>query len=679
MTIPVHPVSEEDITHDIDHATYQPGVTFTGQRTVFKLFCPRSPEVNLMIFDEYESDNPRSVTMTGDEEGWWYVCIEKDLIGLYYGYDINSPEDGPADFMSADTVIADPYSKWVSHRNDHRQEPLTKIVDLSYDWESDKFIQIDNLSDLIIYEAHLKDMTFHPSAKCSRPGTYRGFTDLRQEGGIAHLKRMGVNAVEFLPLQNYAYFEPPFKKTTEEGVRNHWNPYERNHWGYMTSFFFAPEARFAESGSIGPGEVNGLQEDGIREFKDMVKALHDEGIAVIMDVVYNHVSQYDLNPLKYIDKSYYFRFDEQGNFESHSGCGNDFKTESPMARKLIVDSIAYWMEEFHIDGFRFDLAPLIDWETMETIRSKALSINPNAILIAEPWGPHYDPNGYSDREIGAWNDKIRNGVKGSHPIDDPGFLTGNWQYETSREVLQNLVLGTLEHRPNGLFNTSEHSVNYLESHDGYTLGDFIRINQDPELIQRKVQNRKNHLRFSSKEMKMAKLGALFLFVSQGCVMIHEGQEWGRSKVIADSHARDPDIGKIDHDSYNKDNDTNHLNFEELLINKALVSYYRGLIKLRKNAPALRNSDEDHIDFLETEDPFHLAFTIKGNSANDPYDYFVALNGNNEEKNGGNLPGGTWQIVANAEQAGTDTLGEVRESYKLAPSTGMVCRKRAGDD
>ncbi len=654
---------------------YQPGVTRSDRQTVFKLYCPRSPQVDLVLYKTYEDASPRSFSMSQGEEGWWYLRFECDLLGWFYGYDISAPADkSQTGFLATEHVVADPYSKWVAHRNNHLQEPLTKIVDTSYDWDGDDFISVNNYSDLVIYETHIKDITCHPSSRSGNPGTYRGFIDSDQEGGIAHLKRMGVNAVELLPLQKYAYFEPPYKQMTDEGIRNHWNPYARNHWGYMTSFFFAPETRFASNGSHEPGVVNGLQENGIREFKDTVKALHNEGIAVIMDVVYNHVSQYDLNPLKYIDESYYFRLDDHGNLESHSGCGNDFKTEAPMARKLILDSIEYWMEEFHIDGFRFDLAPLIDWETMEKIKETAISINPDTVLIAEPWGAHYDPNGYSDREIGAWNDKIRNGVKGSHPVDDPGFIMGEWQFETSHEVLRNLVLGTLEHHPNGLFNEAEHSVNYLESHDGYTLGDFIRISQDHELINRKVQDERNHLLFSSDEMKMAKLGAMFLFVSQGVVMIHQGQEWGRSKVIAESEAKDPDIGKIDHDSYNKDNATNHLNFEEMSVNHDLVNYYRGLIALRKNAPALRNSDEEHIHFHETEDPLHLAFHIDGSSAGDPYDYFVAMNGNNEVGNDGDLPRGTWELVADNNRAGPEELEKISGHYELATTSGIICRK-----
>jgi pullulanase/glycogen debranching enzyme len=318
---------------------------------------------------------------------------------------------------------------------------------------------------------------------------------------------------------------------------------------------------------------------------------------------------------------------------------------------------------------------MIDWETMNAVRDTAQSINPDTVLIAEPWGPHYDPNGYSDREIGAWNDKIRNGVKGSHPIDDPGFLTGNWQYETSREVLENLILGTLEHHPNGLFNDSGHSVNYLESHDGYTLGDFIRIFRNPDLDGRKVQDRMNHLRFSSEGLRMAKLGALFLFVSQGIVMIHQGQEWGRSKVIAETDAEDYHVGQIDHDSYNKDNDTNHLNYEELEINRELVSYYQGLIALRKQSPALRNSGEENIYFQDYEDPLHLSFFIDGSQTDDDFDYFVALNGNAENSNTGKLPDGDWQIMVNGNEAGLSPIEETSGTYKLEPSQGMVFRQK----
>jgi pullulanase/glycogen debranching enzyme len=235
----------------------------------------------------------------------------------------------------------------------------------------------------------VRDLTAHASSEVEKKGTYLGLIEKGKTGGLDYLKSLGINAIELLPIHKFGTIEIPYRDSSvlSEGYPiNTWNPYARNHWGYMTSYFFTPETYYATDGTLDPNKMNGTDGRAVREFKDMVKALHKENIAVILDVVYNHVSQYDYNCFKYLDKFYYFRTDSAGNFLSLSGCGNDFKTERPMARRLIIESIKYWMTEYHIDGFRFDLAAMIDFETAKAIYQEAKKINPNVILIAEAWG-----------------------------------------------------------------------------------------------------------------------------------------------------------------------------------------------------------------------------------------------------------------------------------------------------
>ena len=184
----------------------------------------------------------------------------------------------------------------------------------------------------------------------------------------------------------------------------------------------------------------------VNDFKDVIKSFHKEGIAVIMDVVYNHISQYQLGSLKEIDKKYYFRFDDKGNYKSESGTGNDLKTESPMVRKMIIDSILYWMKEYHVDGFRFDLGKLIDWETVEEIIREAKKINPYVIIVCEPWGGGYDPEGFSLRGWGSWNDQFRNGVKGENPVNGLGWIFGHWYGDNNPDRIKNYINGTLVKR-----------------------------------------------------------------------------------------------------------------------------------------------------------------------------------------------------------------------------------------
>ncbi len=336
------------------------GYVLEEGKTTFRFFSPRATRVELVLFDQPEADALRRVTMVMDADGVWEATIEENLVGKYYAYSVDGPR-GHGEVFDPQKLIADPYSPALATRNDYTHEGRTLILAEEYDWEGDTFMQYD-WRDLIIMEAHVRDLTAHPSSGVadSLRGSYKGLLDPDTPGGLNYLKDLGVNAVEFLPIHEFGNIEIPYKDKSLP-VENTWNPYERNHWGYMTSGFFAPESYYASGATLEPGKFSGVDGRAVREFKDVVKALHREGIAVILDVVYNHVAQYDQNCFKLADKKYYFRLDDELEYTSRSWCGNDFKTERPMARRLIVDSVVHWLREYHVDGFRFDLAALLDW------------------------------------------------------------------------------------------------------------------------------------------------------------------------------------------------------------------------------------------------------------------------------------------------------------------------------
>ena len=649
------------------------GCSSRGNQTIFRLFAPKASSVKVIIYDEYEREEGLEFPLEKNDSGIWETIIQNTFFKKWYAYKINGPKDDPF-FNRTDYVIADPFSRHVTSTNHHLQFPKTKIVrETSFNWDGDKFVAPEDPRDLIIYESHIKDMVAHSSAKTYVQGIYNDFREA-EVGGIKHLKRLGVNAVEFLPLQKFGYYEPPFNEETDEGVKNTWNPYSRNYWGYMTSFFFAPETIYASDAKLEQGKVIGKTTKAEHELKSLVKALHKENISVIMDVVYNHASHYDLNPLKYTAKDHYFRLDEKGNYLNDSWTGNDINTSSKYARELIVESVKHWMTEYHIDGFRFDLAGIIDWETVDLIKEEAQKINPNVILIAEPWGGDYKPAGFSDHGWASWNDKIRNGLKGYHPIDNKGFIFGETDPNLSRFGIENLIRGTLKSGEHGLFNHSGHSVNYIESHDGYTLGDHIRIALDHNKQNQVFKSKKAVTSLSEQERKVAKLGALSLFVSQGITMIHAGQEWARSKMIQDPSGIDPKKGKLDRDSYNKDDKTNWLNFNEIDINNNLFEYYKGLIELRLDSPALRKATPEEVNFKVYNDPLHITFSIDGKSSGDMYDYFVSLNASKNHAHEIILPEGYWEVVVNPEKAGSSTIESVEKSMLIQSTSGVVLRK-----
>ncbi|MDZ7289159.1 MAG: alpha-amylase family glycosyl hydrolase [candidate division KSB1 bacterium] len=645
-----------------------------GNQFAFRIFAPRALQVKLVIFNRHDTTLGQERYMQRDRDGVWEFLTKEDLTGKYYGYRVTGPT-GEGEIFDDNKIIADPYSRAVATLNHYHHPARTLIpAEDKFNWEGDTFLKIP-MEDLIIYEMHVRDLTAHPSSGVSPElrGTYRGLIQSGSPGGIDHIKSLGVNAVEFLPIHDFANLEPSPEENRTSG-----NVYGRNHWGYMTSCFFAPESYYATGGDMEPGKWNGVDGRQVREFKEVVKAFHQAGIAVLLDVVYNHVSQYDQNPFKLIDKKYYFRLDDDQNFLSQSGCGNDFKTERAMARRMILDSIEYWMREYHIDGFRFDLAAMIDWETCDAILQRARTINPNAIIIAEAWGGGgYTPAEHSQHGWAAWNDQIRNGVKGWQPTGkgDQGFIFGKWKSGTTMASLRSYVSGTLK-ADGGLFQHKSHSINYLESHDDHTLGDFIRIASGEVQEDQIITDIDAHARLSPRQLQMNKLAALFLFTCQGAVMIHEGQEFARSKVIAKTAVPDPQAGQIDHNSYNKDNETNWINFQHAERNRELVDYYRGMIALRKTHRAFRWSDKKDIEFLPGEGEFALGYLIRRTSSGDTHDFVVLMNGHGSDSAVFKVPTGEWELVVNEHKAGTISLGKfLGGDFVVMPTSGVVMRMR----
>ncbi len=693
----VQPVSIQNLDNIVSSKPL--GCIVTPEQTTFRLFAPRATAVSLVLFMNANDTKGREISMkpsppdatTGMWDGTWEYTehsLDKEFYGKLYCYRVDGPKTAN-EFFRPSVLIADPYSRAVVSTNTFPQRHKTLILDPNdktgkpYDWEGDKWVIPANHNTLVIYEAHLRDMTAHPSSGVRAKGTFKGMTELGKPGGLSYLKRLGINAVEFLPLHEFNNIEIPYKDSSTLrtfGQYNDYNLYARNHWGYMTSFYFAPESYYASDGSLAAKNQSGVQGKAVQEMKDLVKALHKEGIAVILDVVYNHTSEFEYNPLKLIDKFYYYRTDSAGRFLNTSYCGNDFKTERAMARRLIVESVQYWMKEYHIDGFRFDLAAMLDWETCQAVRQAAQNINPSVILIAEPWGGgKYSPVGFSQIGWASWNDQIRNGVKGQNPHDGLGFIFGTMQGSTTKRSLQAFINGTLR-EDGGLFVQKEHSVNYLESHDDETMGDFIRLGLGDVTMNTVIKNVNTHAKLTPAQLALNKLAALFLFSAQGPVMIHAGQEYARSKVIAPAENRnikDPNTGKLDRNSYNKDNATNYLNYAHAALNSELVRYYQGLIALRKRYPmAFGSATKDAVEFLDTDDDVALAFRITNRSGepHQPKSFMVLLNGNRTKALSITLPAGKWSVVANGTAVSPEKpLGTLSggETVRIPSSTGWI--------
>lgn len=658
--------------------------------TSFRIFAPRATSVSLFLFTDHLDERGERHPMERDADGVWECSLPGKYTGRCYGYRIEGPEPSsrrPGEMFNPSVLVADPYSHAVVTRNTWRMPARSLITDTAYRWKHPAPRLPEDRNRLVVYEAHVRDMTAHPSAQTPAPGTYRAFAAPGARGGLSHLRSLGIDAVELLPVMKFGTMEIPFgdaSARTDSGRVNTWNPYARNHWGYMTGFFFAPETYYGSDGTMEPGAFNGTDGRAVTELKELIDALHGEGIAVILDVVYNHTSHYDFNPLKYADKHYYYRCDDSGNFIEESGCGNDFDTGRPMARRLVVDSIRHWLKEYRVDGFRFDLAAMIDPETCARITEAARGINPGVLLVAEPWGGNrHHPAWFDELGWASWNDRYRDLVRGQNPFDRRGFIFGGGadapdggNGEHLRASLDCVLTGTL--RPEGgLFSRSEHGVNYIESHDGYTLGDFIRLATGEITPDGRYRPGDPGLRLSDTQMSLNRFAAFVLLTSVGPVMIHEGQEFARSKVIAETSIPDPDAGKIDHNSYNKDNATNHLDYAERDRNAALVEYYRGLIGLRRRHPALCTPGAaGTVEFPDGRAAFavrRIAFRAGDSPA---MEYIVLLNADRGNGAGFALPGAGWRVLADSATVYPGGKGPAAgKKVMLPPSSGAVLGRK----
>lgn len=648
------------------------GCNLENNQTVFRLFAPRASQVRMVLFNQPQDASGQEFAMTRDPDGVWELYLEGSFAGKYYGYRVAGPVSA-TELFDPDIIIADPYSHAVASQNNFHHSSRTLILPSEpYDWQGDKWLT-PNWRDLIILEAHIRDLTIDASSEVPPElrGSYPGLVWPNQKGGIAYIRSLGVNAVELLPAQEFANFEIPYKDSVNS-LYNNWNPYERNHWGYMTSYFFAPETYYASGANDEPDRWLGVDGRQVREFKEMVRELHRAGIAVIMDVVYNHTSQYDWNPFKLIDKKYYYHLDDNQNFLSLSGCGNDFNTSRPMARRLILESVIHWMQEYHIDGFRFDLGALIDRQTLEEIIQQTRKINPQVFLTAEPWGGgRYNPEAFSRLGWSVWNDQFRNGMKGQNPHNGLSFIFGRYWANNNPEMIKRYIRGNLAVH-GGPFVHPSHAINYLESHDDHTLGDFIRLGLAMVSEESKINDLDAHARLSEPELKIHKLAALILMTSQGAVMLSQGQDWGRSKVIAPTQAPDAQVGHIDHNSYNKDDATNYLNFNHRSLNAELTEYYQGLIALRSQHSAFRRTTYEDIVFLHGGQDFAQGFVLPRESSDDSNDFVVLLNAHPSQTAEFELPDKSWQLIVDGQKANNFTpIPVIHGKIKVPPISGLV--------
>jgi pullulanase len=470
-----------------------------GRTTTFRLFAPRASEVVLSVAPSLEEQgNPHRYALArrpapspaladAGEACVWEVVLDHNLDGWFYWYSVSGPADAYGLFDPAQRVL-DPYALATVGR-----DGPGIVLDRGRLAKPDRSFATPAWQDLVIAEAHVRDLVQHAPIPLSA-GERRGFSGLKAwvESPDFYLARLGVNCVELQPVQEFDSI------TTEE-----------YHWGYMTNAFLAPESSYA----IDPARAS-----GVGELQELVAAFHRRGIAVILDVVFNHVGV--PAHLMFIDKLYYFEVDGSGKLENWSGCGNDLRARSAMAKRLIIDSCIHLIDTYGIDGFRFDLAELIGTEVLREIEFALKRTKPDVILIAEPWSYRgHIAGALAETGWASWNDGYRNCMR--------DYVQGG----STREAFEYHVKGS----PWYFARWPAQTVNYVESHDDRTWIDMITENRDGNGFHPTLNDRRR-----------THLMAAILFCSIGIPMISAGQDFIRSKHGVNNTYLRGDLNALDY-------------------------------------------------------------------------------------------------------------------------------------
>jgi len=612
------------------------GAVYTSYNTTFKVWAPTVEKITVIVYKDFNDDIGEKHEMTKVEKGVWYIKLNGDFKNRYYNYLVLNG--------GVEKETPDIYTKGASSNGEKGM-----IVDFlsinPINWENHKKPIPINRTEAVIYEIHVRDFSVSEDSGIENKGKYLSFAQKNTKTadgiitGLDHLKDLGITHVQLLPVFDFASVDE-----TKGGYN----------WGYDPYLYNVPEGSYATNSQDGTVRI--------KEFKTMIQNLHENGISVIMDVVYNHTSTTGNSPMDILVPGYYYRTDDDGNFTNGSGCGNETASERPMMRKFIVDSIKFWAKEYKIDGFRFDLMALHDIDTMKEVEKQAKIINPDIIICGEPWtgGPSSLPSYMQLRkgsqkgmQISVYNDAIRNAIKGDNDGCQTGFVNGGVGLE---EEVKKGIVGGIKYN-NEIYNFSQdpgESINYVSAHDNLCLYDkFEKSNSDNTSLEREKMNR---------------LALSIVLTSQGVPFIQGGTEILRTK-------------QGNHNSYNAGDAVNEISWSRKAEYNETYEYIKGLISLRKSQKVmtLDNASDVRKSLLFLESPCNcVAYELTSTFIGD-YSKLIIIHNSNREGIKLILPDcDEWRILANEYEAnkagvnkGTKTcINEVSVPYL---ATYILCK------
>ena len=624
-------------------------LTVDDSGTHWRLWSPEAEAVRLNLYSEGTGTPADStIDMTRSTSGTWTASVPEKLYGKFYTFSVKYGDEWLKETPGV-------WAKAVGLNGER-----AAIIDFSTTnpegWANDRGPEIAHINDAVIYEMHHRDMSVSPTSGIANKGKFLALTERSttnstgESTGLDHLKDLGITHVHILPSYDY-------NSVDEANL-----PANQYNWGYDPLNYNAPEGSYSTNPSDPAARV--------REMKEMVKSLHDNGIGVIMDVVYNHTADNDGSNFSLTAPGYYYRHRPDGSYSDASGCGNETASERQQMRDFIVNSVKYWAKEYHIDGFRFDLMAIHDTETMNEVAAALKEINPNIFVYGEGWTAGDSPLPVEQRalkenvakmpQIAVFSDDIRDAVKGHYSeATDRGFATGKPGLE---ETVKIGIVGATEH-PQVDYSKGNNSkfayasaptqvINYVSCHDDLMLTDKLRKSM-PEASEAQRQ-------------RAARLAQTIVFTSQGTPFLWSGEEMFRDK-------------KGVHNSYKSPDSINAIDWNLKHLNSDQVEYYRQLIRLRKEHPAFRMTTTEqvatHLKFDETE-PGLVSYTLVDNANGDTWkDIKVIFNGSKESRKV-SVPEGNWTIIAEDGRLNADGLGTTKGgSLDVAPTSALILARK----
>ncbi|WP_369809607.1 type I pullulanase [uncultured Duncaniella sp.] len=620
-------------------------LTVDNSGTHWRLWSPEAEAVKVNIYPSGSNTaSIKTIDMTRSTGGTWTASSAEKLYGKYYTFSVKQG----GKWLNETPGV---WAKAVG-TNGHR----AAIIDLSATdpegWATDKGPEIKNINDAVIYEMHHRDFSQHPSSGIVNKGKFLALTEpsttnaTGEATGVDHLKELGVTHVHILPSYDYNSVDEANLQTPQYN------------WGYDPYNYNAPEGSY----STNPADPA----TRITEMKEMVKSLHDNGIGVIMDVVYNHTADNDASNFSLTAPGYYYRHRPDGSYSDASGCGNETASERQQMRDYIINSVKYWAKEYHIDGFRFDLMAIHDIETMNQVIAALKEINPNIFVYGEGWTAGDSPLPVDQRalkenvakmpQIAVFSDDIRDAIKG-HYTDaaDRGFATGKPGLE---ETVKIGIVAATDH-PQVDYSKGNNSkfayaaaptqiINYVSCHDDLMLTDKLRKSM-PDAT-------------DAERQRAARLAQTIVFTSQGTPFMFAGEEVFRDK-------------KGVHNSYKSPDSINAIDWSLKHDNAEQMDYYKELIKLRKEHPAFRMTTAEqvarHLKFDKTE-PGLISYSLIDHANGDAWKEIKLVFNGSESPREVKIPRGNWTIIAedgkiNASGMGTSKGGKMT----VAPTSALI--------